>query len=90
MMDRSALIRYANDTLLDEFQQRIIIQTRHIETQMAMLRKELSNLQAELDHLNKFFPQQQEPQEKLPKTNSQGPEVKIPDFLAQGPATGPL
>lgn len=64
MMDRSELIRYANDTLLDEFQQRLTIQIRYIDNQIAMLEKELGSLKSERNHLNKFFPTQQP---ELPK-----------------------
>ena len=88
-MDRSELIRYANDTLLDEFKQRLGIQIRYIETQMAMLRKELMNLEQELKHLNTFFPKKQAttemPQAPKLETNSGSKyaEDPIPKFLQQ-------
>lgn len=85
MMDRSELIRYANDTLLDEFQQRLTIQIRYIDNQIAMLKKELGSLESERSHLNKFFPEQQ-PQPKLspnPQSVSQKEFEPIPSWLQQ-------
>jgi hypothetical protein len=89
MMDRSELVRSQNDTLLDEFQQRLNIQIRRIDLQIAMLNKEIKSLTAERYHLAKFFPDQQEQEEAPPAVQHDGypkmPEAKIPNFLAQGP-----
>jgi hypothetical protein len=85
MMDRSELIRYANDSLLDEFQQRLNIQIRHIEIQVAMLKKELVGLETELTHLRKFFPVEKAPEAppKAPQLKSNSGETPIPSFLTQ-------
>jgi hypothetical protein len=84
MLDRSQLIRYANDTLLEEFQQRLTIQIRYIDGQIAGLKKELQSLQAERDHLDKFFPQAipqaAPPLVQMPKPDPGDP---IPDWLKQ-------
>ena len=88
MMDRSELVRAQNDTLLDEFQQRLTIQIRRIDIQIAMLNKELRHLESERNHLAKFFPEAPPEMPKdTPKLNSghTPTEKPVPEFLAQGP-----
>jgi hypothetical protein len=93
MMDRSELVRYANDTLLDEFQQRITIQIRYIDNQVAMLKRELRNLEAERAHLNKYFPEQEAPSKLNPNTPAEQTKLNhipntsspIPSWLQQAP-----